>query len=81
MSSLLNAQAFSNRSKEGLLFFALHELLIAVAFHCQAQALGMQASVVAAYGLSSYGKCDLAAPGHVGSSQTRDQTWAPCTGN
>ena len=78
---MLNAQAFSNCSKGGLLFFAVDEHLIAVAFHCQAQALGTEASVAAVHGVSSYGKYGLAAPGHVGSSQTRDQTWVPCTGN
>ena len=59
---------------------------------CGARALGAQASVVAACGLSSCGSralerrlssrwlTGLAAPRHVGSSQTRDRTHVPCIG-
>ena len=41
--------------KRGLLFFAVHGLLVAVASRCGAQALGAWASVVVARGLSSCG--------------------------
>ena len=37
----------------------VHGLLIAVASHCRAQALGAWASVVVAHGLSSCGSWDL----------------------
>ena len=49
--------AFSSCGERGLLFVALHGLLIAVAslVVCRAQALGVQASVVVACGLSSCG--------------------------
>ena len=59
---------------------------------CRARALGMRASVVVARGLSSCGSwalehrfssCGawaLAAPWHVGSSQTRARTCVPCIG-
>ena len=50
------AQAFSSCSEQGLLFVAVHRLLlIVVASRCGAQALGAQASVVVAHGLSSCG--------------------------
>ena len=42
-------------AKGGLLFVALHGLLIAVASRCGARALGVWASVVVARGLSSCG--------------------------
>ena len=48
-------RAFSSCSERGLLFVAVHELLIAVASHWGARALGMRASVVAARRLSSCG--------------------------
>ena len=41
--------------------------------------LGMRASVVAVGGLSSWQHMGLAAPQHVGSSQTRDGTCVPHT--
>ena len=41
------------------LFVAVCGLLIAVASHCRAQALGMRASVVVAHGLSSCGSWAL----------------------
>ena len=44
--------AFSSCSEQGLLFVAAHGLLIAVASHCGARALGAWASVVVAHGLS-----------------------------
>ena len=48
--------AFSSCSERGLLFVALSRLLIAVAsLCCRAQALGTQAAVVVARGLSSCG--------------------------
>ena len=48
------ARAFSSCGERGLLFIAVHGLLIAVAsLCCGAQALGVWASVVAARGLSS----------------------------
>ena len=40
---------------EGLLFVAVHRLLIAVASRCRGQAIGTQASVVVACRLSSCG--------------------------
>ena len=49
------AQAFSRCSEQGLLFIVARGLLIAVASRCGAQALGAQASVVVAHGLSSCG--------------------------
>ena len=55
-------QAFSSCGEQGLLFVAVCGLLvavcgllIAVASRCGAQALGMQAAVVVAHGLSSCG--------------------------
>ena len=47
--------AFSNRGEQGLLFIVVCGLLIALASHCEAQALSMWASVVAAWALSSCG--------------------------
>ena len=53
-------QAFSSCGERGLLLGSVHELLIAVAsLCCGAQALGMQASVVVARGLSSCGSWAL----------------------
>ena len=49
-------RAFFSCGKRGLLFVAVHVLLIAVACLCYgARALGMWASVVVAHGLSSCG--------------------------
>ena len=48
-------QAFFSYSEWGLFFVAVHGLLIAAASRCGARALGVQASVVVALGLSSYG--------------------------
>ena len=47
------AWAFSSYGEQGLLFVEVHRLLIAVASRCRAWALGSQASVVVARGLSS----------------------------
>ena len=47
--------AFSSCGKWGLLFVAVHGFLTAVASHCRARALGAQASLVVARGLSSCG--------------------------
>ena len=44
-------RAFSSCGKQGLLFLEVCGLLIAVASHCRAQALGARASVVVACGL------------------------------
>ena len=49
------AWAFSSCGERVLLFVAVHGLLIAVASHCGAWALGARASVVVACGLSSCG--------------------------
>ena len=50
------ARAFSSCGERGLLFVAVHGLLIAGAtLCCSARALGAQASVVVARGLSSCG--------------------------
>ena len=46
---------FYSCGEQGLLFVAVHRLLIAVASRCRAQALGAQASVVVARRLSSCG--------------------------
>ena len=54
-SSLLHARAFSSCGECGLLFVGVRGLLIAVASHCRAWALGTWASVVAARGLTSCG--------------------------
>ena len=48
-------QAFSSCGEQGLLLVAVCGLLITVASRCGAQALGMQASVAVACGLSSCG--------------------------
>ena len=56
-SSLL-CVAFSSYGERGLLFVAVHGLLIVVSSHCGARALGARASVVVACGLSS---CSLQA--------------------
>ena len=53
------AQAFSSCGDRGLLFVAVHGLLLVVASRCGAQALGAQASVVVAHGLSSCGSWAL----------------------
>ena len=60
--------AFSSCGKGGLLFVAVHRLLIVVAsLCCGAWPLGMQASVVVAHGLSSRGlqalECKLSSCG------------------
>ena len=49
------ARASSSCREQGLLFVAVRGLRIAVASRCRARALGMQASVVVARGLSSCG--------------------------
>ena len=48
-------RAFSSCGEWGLLFVAVRGLLVAVASRCGARALGMQASVIVARGLSSCG--------------------------
>ena len=50
----------SSCGERGLLFFAVHGLLTAVASRCGAWALGVRTSVVAACGLSSCGSRALA---------------------
>ena len=50
-----SAQAFFSCGERGLLFVTVRGLLIAMASCCGAQALGRQASVVVAHGLSSCG--------------------------
>ena len=52
-------QAFSSCGERGLLFITVHLILIAVASHCGARALGVQASVVVVRGLSSCGSQHL----------------------
>ena len=52
-------QAFSSWGERGLLFVAVHRLLIAVASRCGARALGVRVSVVVARGLSSCGSWAL----------------------
>ena len=52
-------RAFSSCGEQGLLFVTVHGLLIVVASHCGAQALGAWASVAAARGLSSCGSRTL----------------------
>ena len=54
------AWTFSSCGEQGLLFVAVCELLIVVASRCRARALGAQASVVVAHGLSSCGSRALA---------------------
>ena len=49
------ARAFSGCGERGLLFVVVRGLLTVVASRCGARALGVQASVVAALGLSSCG--------------------------
>ena len=48
-------RAFSSCGERGLLFVAVHRLLIAVASRCGARALGVRASAVVASRLSSCG--------------------------
>ena len=81
------ARAFSSCGKQGLLFIAPCGLLIAVASHCRAWALGVQASVVVARGLSSCGSwalepqlAGLLSLQHVGSSRTKARTRVPFIG-
>ena len=52
-------RAFSSCGEQGLLFIAVRRLLIALASRCRARALGAQASVVVALGLSSCGSWAL----------------------
>ena len=52
---VMGVGAFSDCGERGLLFVAVHGLLIAVASRCGAWALGAWASVIAAHGLSSCG--------------------------
>ena len=52
-------QAFSSCRERGLLFVVVCVLLIVVASRCGAWALGVQASVVVAHGLSSCGSWAL----------------------
>ena len=82
------AQAFSSCGEQGLLFVAVHGLLIVMAC-CRAQTLSVQASVVVACGLSSCGLqalelslwcTGLVAPQHVGSSRAGARTCIPCIG-
>ena len=77
------ARTFSGYIERGLLFVAVHGLLIVVASRCGARALGVWASVVAACGLSScgtwalerrLGSCGMCALEHVGFSSCG--TWA-----
>ena len=49
------ARAFSICGERGLLFLAVHGLLIGMASRCGARALGVRASVVVARGLCSCG--------------------------
>ena len=49
------ARAFSSCGEQGLLFVVVDRLLISVASHCGARALGARVSVVVARGLSSCG--------------------------
>ena len=62
-------RAFSSCREWGLLFVAVRGLLIVVASRCRARALGAQASVVVARGLSS---CGSRALEHRLSSGARD---------
>ena len=70
-SSLLH-KGFLQLQRAEAAFVVMCRLLIALTSSCRAQALGPQASVVAACGLRS---CDARAvsPRHVESSQTKDQ--------
>ena len=58
-SSLLCTRAFSSCGEQGLLFVVVRRLLLAVASHCRARALGAQASVVVAHGLSCSVACGI----------------------
>ena len=68
-SSLLCARDrdFSSCGEQGLLFVSVRGLLIVVASRCGVRALGTQASVVVAHGLSSCGsralECTLSSCG------------------
>ena len=73
--------AFSGCSEQGLLSSCRAWASHCGGFSCGAQAPGTRASVTAACMLSSGGRCmGLVAPQQVGSSQTRDGTHVPCTG-
>ena len=70
---MVAARGLSLGGASGVLFVVVHELLVAVA------------SRVAEHGLQVRGlqrlRCTgLVAPGHVGSSQTRDRTHVSCSG-
>ena len=53
------ARAFSSCGEWGLLFVAVRGLLISVASRCRAWAVGAQASVVVAQGLSCSAACGI----------------------
>ena len=57
-------QVISSCREQGLVFVVCKPLIVV-------------ASLIAEHGLSSYG---LVAPQHVGSSQTRNQTYVSCSG-
>ena len=65
-------RALSSCGERGPLFIAVHRPLTVAASHCRAQAPDAQARQLWHTG--------LAAPRHVGSSQTRARTRVPCTG-
>ena len=62
-------RVFSSFCEWGLLFIAVLRFLIAVASHCGAQALGAQASVVAAQGI----RCSMAC----GILPDQELNWCP----
>ena len=68
-------RAFSSCGEWGLLFVAARGLLIAVASHCRAWALGAWASVVAARGLSSCGTWALEHVGFSSCGTQAQQLW------
>ena len=73
------AWVFSSCSEQRLLFLVVLKLLIAAVFCCRAQALGVQASAVAAHGL---GSCGVQAPGTrasvvVARGLSNCRSWAP----
>ena len=72
------ARAFSSCSEHGLLFVAVHRLLIAVA--SLLQSTGSRCAGSCGSQAQQLWRTGLVAPWHVGSSQTRARTRVPCIG-
>ena len=85
VGSSVRARAFSSCGKQGLLFVAVHGLLMAVASlvaEHRLQARGLQQLCLAGSRAQAQQlwRTGLVAPQHVGSSRTRARTRVPCIG-